>query len=70
MSTENTVPKRRRRNTKKLDAMKVGAAFVLLILGILFILWIGVQLSRPEDDPPELHPKPTKSMWDTPPSDG
>lgn len=66
----STYPRRRRRNTKTLDSMKVGAVILLMLLGILLIMWVGMQLLRPKEEQPELHPQPSRSMWDAPPQNG
>ncbi len=50
--------------------MKVGAVIVLLLLGILLVMWVGMQVLRPKEDQPEMHPQPGRSMWDTPPANG
>ena len=66
----STLPRRKRRNTKTLDSMKVGAVIVLLLLGILLVMWVGMQLLRPREDQPEVQPPPGRSMWDTPSANG
>jgi hypothetical protein len=64
----NTHPRRKRRNTKALDSMKVGAIIFLMLLGILLIMWVGMQLLRPKEEQPDLHPQPGRSMWEGPPA--
>lgn len=66
----STLPRRKRRNTKTLDSMKVGAVIILLLLGILLVMWVGMQLLRPKEDQPDVRPQPGRSMWDTPPANG
>ena len=61
-------PRRKRRNTKTLDSMKVGAVLLLMLLGILLITWIGMQLLRPKEEQPDLQPQPGRSMWESPPA--
>jgi threonine/homoserine/homoserine lactone efflux protein len=66
----STYPRRKRRNTKTLDSMKVGAILLLMVLGILLIVWIGLQLLRPKEEQPDLRPQPGRSMWEGPPANG
>lgn len=66
----NNYPRRRRRNTKALDSVKVGAVILLMLLGILLIMWIGMQLLRPKEEQPEVIPQPGRSMWEAPPANG
>ncbi len=64
----NTLPRRKRRNTKTLDAMKVGAVLFLIFIGILLFVWLGMQILRPPEEPPDLKAQPGHSMWDPPPT--
>ena len=59
-------PRRRRRNTKSLDAIKTAAIILGLLLGCLLLLWLATPLTRPEELQPDLRPQPGNSMWDAP----
>ena len=61
-----TTPRRIRRNTKALDALKAAAIIIGLLIGCILILWFATQLFRGKEIPPDLTPQPGKSMWDDP----
>ena len=61
-----TAPRRIRRNTKPLEALKAAAIIIGLLLGCILILWFATQLFRAKEIPPDLAPQPGKSMWDDP----
>ena len=61
-----TTPRRIRRNTKALDALKAAAIIIGLLIGCILILWLATQLLRQKEPEPNLIPQPGKSMWDGP----
>ncbi len=67
MSRPSHLPPRRvRRNTKPLEALKAGSLIMLLLLFCILVLWLATQLLRPKEPEPQLTPQPGKSMWDGP----
>ena len=61
-----STPRRRRRNTKTLDAVKAGAIILCMILGGILILWVGIQLVRQREPEPDLTPRHDLPMWESP----
>ena len=59
-------PRRVRRNTKPLELLKGASIIIGLLFICIFILWVAIQLLRPEDIEPDLMPQPGKSMWEGP----
>ena len=59
-------PRRIRRNTKPLEALKAAAIIIGLLLGCILILWLATQLLRPKEPQPDLTPQPGKSIWNAP----
>jgi hypothetical protein len=59
----NDTPRRIRRNTKGLDALKAAAIIIVMLIGCILILWLLTQLLRNEDTGPEPAPQPAQSMW-------
>ena len=60
-------PRRIRRNTKGLDALKAGSIIVLMLIGCILLAWIVTQLTRPQQPPQDYAPKQEHPMWGTPP---
>jgi hypothetical protein len=60
-------PRRIRRNTKALDALKGGAIIVLILIGCILLAWIVTQLMHQQEPPQDYMPKHDHSMWDTSP---
>lgn len=62
--TEN--PRRRRRNTKKLEALKAAAVILGLLFGCIIVLWLLTHTMHPHQAPQEFRHQPGNSMWDPP----
>lgn len=61
-----STPRRIRRNTKPLEALKAAAIIIGLLLGCILILWLATPLLRPNKPEPDPSPQPGKSMWVAP----
>ncbi len=59
-------PRRVRRNTKPLEALKAASVIIGLLIGCIVVLWIATQLLRPKETLPDFAPQPGKSMWPDP----
>ncbi len=66
-SQVSTPPRRIRRNTKALDALKAGAIIVCLLLGCILLAWVATQLLRHHEPQPDLTPQHGRPMWETQP---
>lgn len=61
-----SVPRRIRRNTKTLDALKAGSIIILLLFGCILVAWLVTHLARQQEPPQDFTPQHDRPMWDTP----
>jgi len=61
-------PRRTRRNTKVLNALKAASIIMVMLLGCILLLWLLTQLFRPEEPGPEVAPQHGQSMWEASPA--
>lgn len=63
MSRPHHLPRRIRRNTKPLDALKAGTIIVGLLILCILILWMATQFFRPDVPEQDVMQKRTEPMW-------